>query len=237
MEARADAGRGTGRRARGAAAAAPRASVERPSRAAPGVDGRRRALLVLAVVAGRDADARARKPAPGVGRGQALLASPGTLAPAGRDTPATPVSTEAPAATASPSPPPTPVPVVPPPRAQADADAGAGAGATPSTAALSIAVSDTTPSPGQWMLVVGRGFDPSQQYVIDLLQGSRSWQVQGTASPRGDGDFASPVADPAVRRPRGGVAAGLRLPGEPRAHQSVRPGSGHRSLIAPPIAG
>ena len=46
------------------------------------------------------------------------------------------------------------------------------------------------------MLVVGRGFDPSQQYVIDLLQGSRSWQVQGTASPRGDGDFASPVQIP-----------------------------------------
>jgi hypothetical protein len=109
----------------------------------------------------------------------------------------TPDPTPTPEPSATPSPTPTAQRPAPPVAATRPATPTPTAAPTPTpTPALGIGVSDSTPGRGDFILVVGRGFDPRQQYVIDFVQGSSRRRVQGPASPRSSGDFINPVQIP-----------------------------------------
>ncbi|MBO0683497.1 MAG: hypothetical protein J2P45_10100, partial [Candidatus Dormibacteraeota bacterium] len=54
---------------------------------------------------------------------------------------------------------------------------------------------------GSSLNVIGKGFDPSQQYVIHLVKGGQSWLVQPPASPRADGTFVNPIQVPQQANP------------------------------------
>lgn len=114
---------------------------------------------------------------------------PDTVPP---DTPAPP--TPAPTSSATPAARPTPTlpaPVVASPPAP-----------SPTTPALSMTASDTTVSPGQANVQVsGRGFDATQQYTVDFVQGTSRQRLFGPASPRADGSFTNPVRIPSSARP------------------------------------
>jgi hypothetical protein len=72
-----------------------------------------------------------------------------------------------------------------------------------------MSVSDPNPRPGeQNVIVTGHGFDPAQQYVIYFVQGRGVQQLFGPASPRGNGDFSSPVRIPTGAQPGSAVLAG-----------------------------
>jgi eukaryotic-like serine/threonine-protein kinase len=68
---------------------------------------------------------------------------------------------------------------------------------TAAPAGVALAVAGPPPRAGDYVQVSGSGFDPRQQYVIDLRQNGRTWSVWGTSSPRADGSFAVPVRIPA----------------------------------------
>jgi serine/threonine protein kinase len=67
---------------------------------------------------------------------------------------------------------------------------------TAAPAGMALAVAGPPPRAGDYVQVSGSGFDPRQQYVIDLQQNGRTWPVWGTSSPRADGSFAVPVQIP-----------------------------------------
>jgi hypothetical protein len=72
-----------------------------------------------------------------------------------------------------------------------------------------MTVSDPHPAPGEWnVIVTGHGFDPAQQYVIYFVQGRSVQLLFGPASPRGNGDFSSPVRIPTSAQPGGALLAG-----------------------------
>ncbi|MBO0684503.1 MAG: hypothetical protein J2P45_15200 [Candidatus Dormibacteraeota bacterium] len=83
----------------------------------------------------------------------------------------------APTPTAAPTPTPTPLPVV------------------------TVTLSTATATRGGNLTVSGKGFDPRQQYVIELLQGGMAWHV-GPMTPGADGTFSNTIQIPA------GAAAG-----------------------------
>jgi serine/threonine protein kinase len=145
------------------------------------------AAVVAAGRAGGPASAAVSRNLQGPASGGSALATP-TVAPSPAS-PTSPAVGQSPPAiipTAPAAPPGRSTPATPAPR--------------PSTAApasgVSITVRDRTPTPLEWVQVDGLGFDPTQQYVITLQQGGNRWQVQGTASPRGDGTFANPIQVP-----------------------------------------
>ena len=124
---------------------------------------------------------------------------------------------EAPAAADAPAAKPASTPR--PPSNQAPTSSAPSSGAAPSAAptsaappaapaaapasGVSIALSSSTAPRGSSINVLGRGFDPRQQYIITVVQGSRSWRVQGTASPRLDGSFSNPIQVPTDAQPGG----------------------------------
>jgi serine/threonine protein kinase len=79
---------------------------------------------------------------------------------------------------------------------------------TAAPAGLALAVAGPPPRAGDYVQVSGTGFDPRQQYVIDLRQNGRTWPVWGTSSPRADGSFAVPVQIPGGARTGTGTLVG-----------------------------
>lgn len=73
--------------------------------------------------------------------------------------------------------------------------------APPAQSGVSIALSQFSVRAGSNLNVIGKGFDPSQQYVIHLVQGGQSWLVQPPASPRSDGTFVNPIQVPSQANP------------------------------------
>jgi serine/threonine protein kinase len=117
----------------------------------------------------------------------AVTATPAPPTPTAAPVPAVPAATVRPAPTHTPTPSPT-------------ATAGG----------LSMTVSDPSPRPGeQNVIVTGHGFDPAQQYQIFFFQQDHGVQALfGPASPRGNGDFSSPVRIPTGAQPGNAVLAG-----------------------------
>jgi serine/threonine-protein kinase len=116
-----------------------------------------------------------------------------------------------PALTVTPAPAtPTAAPVAPVPAATVRPAPTRTPTASPTPAGLSMSVSDPNPRPGeQNVIVTGHGFDPAQQYVIYFVQQDHGVQLLfGPASPRGNGDFSSPVRIPTGAQPGNAVIAG-----------------------------
>jgi serine/threonine-protein kinase len=69
--------------------------------------------------------------------------------------------------------------------------------AVPASATVSVTLDAGAARRAQWVTVRGAGFDPRQQYLVQVVQGGREWEVQSPTSPRADGSFSIPVQVPA----------------------------------------
>jgi serine/threonine protein kinase len=74
---------------------------------------------------------------------------------------------------------------------------GADMVAVPASVTVSVTLDAGAARRAQWVTVHGAGFDPRQQYLVQVVQGGREWEVQSPTSPRADGSFSIPVQVPA----------------------------------------